>query len=115
VRVDVVQEGPLGPEAEGHGQAAAEWFDQPPVGVRAPQRLENRDLPALAAGPFQRRHERRRRRGTAGIRREHRGWHLPEIIARRRSRGTEARARAGFVAIAERAAGRMREARRDRR
>src|SRR5882672_5902606 len=64
MRVDVVQEGPPGPEAEGHGQPAAERLREAPAGMAGPQRAEVRNLPALAARPLQRRPRRRYRWGS---------------------------------------------------
>ena len=61
VRVDVVQERPLGAQAQRHRQAAAERLDQPAMRVRRARAARRmRHLPALAARPFQRRQRRRR-------------------------------------------------------
>ena len=55
VRVDIVQKRPGRREPEHHGETATERLDEPPAGVRFPERFEMWKLPALPAGPLQRR------------------------------------------------------------
>ena len=53
VRVDVVQERPLGNQPQRHRETAAERLHQTPVMLAAPMFDEMGELPPLAAGPFQ--------------------------------------------------------------
>jgi hypothetical protein len=58
VRVGVVEEGLRRREAERNRQPAAERLDEAAMRVRRPQLPQMRNLPALAAGPLQRRSRR---------------------------------------------------------
>jgi len=55
VRVGIIQKGLRRREAERNGQPAAERLDEAAMLVRRPQLPQMWDLPALAAGPLQRR------------------------------------------------------------
>jgi|SRR5260370_12518070 len=55
MRIDVIQQGSLRMQFKRNGQPAAEWLDVTTILSCAPDRLNMREQPALAAGPFQRR------------------------------------------------------------
>lgn len=54
VKVDVGEQRAPRVQSKGDGQLAAERLDEAPPRMRLPERLKVLDLPALAAGPFQR-------------------------------------------------------------
>ncbi len=66
VGIRIVQQRPRRQEPQCHRQAPAERLDQPPLRMSLPDRSKVGHLPPLAAGPLQRRSQRRRPRGYAG-------------------------------------------------
>src|SRR5688572_2612915 len=59
VRINVVEQRALGLQTEYDCESTAERFDVTPIGIAAPDGREMRHEPTLAAGPFQRRLQRR--------------------------------------------------------